>query len=81
MILTTAIEEIWPHLDPAQTVRVNRLISRAESIILQRFPTVPKRIAEGELSQQVVEGHPRYRARCSRRHGQARIPRGFHGMG
>lgn len=56
MILTTAIEEIWPHLDQDQIDRVNRLIPRAEAVILQRFPTVLKRISDGTLSQQVVAG-------------------------
>ena len=55
-ILTTPATDLWPRLDPAQAVEAQRLIDRAELIVLQRFPTVPQRIAEGNLNRLVVAG-------------------------
>ena len=55
-ILTTPAADLWPRLDPEQAAEAQRLIERAEGIVLQRFPTIPQRIAEGKLTRLVVAG-------------------------
>lgn len=56
MFFTAAIEDVWPHLAQDGHARAARMIDRAETLILQRFPTIPQRIDAGELSKSVVAG-------------------------
>lgn len=48
--------EIWPDVDDAQLQRIVRLIDRAEALIMQRFPTLRKRVDDQALSLTVVAG-------------------------
>lgn len=54
--LTADPKILWPHLDGTRLEEAKRLIERAESIILQRFPSIPTRIQQHRLSVEVVAG-------------------------
>lgn len=54
--LTADPKTLWPHLDSARLEDAKRLIERAESIVLQRFPSIPTRIQQRRLSTEVVAG-------------------------
>ncbi|MFI5504467.1 hypothetical protein ACFLIN_03770 [Corynebacterium kutscheri] len=48
--------EIWPTADATQLKLITRLIDRAEALVMQRFPTLEKRLLTGALSVTVVAG-------------------------
>lgn len=56
IFLKSPIAEIWPDLDGSRESYAERLVGRAEAIIMQRFPTLEKRTRDGSISASVVAG-------------------------
>ncbi|APM36589.1 hypothetical protein ACQXY3_10225 [Corynebacterium diphtheriae] len=56
IFLKIPIVEIWPDLDGSRESYAERLVGRAEAIIMQRFPTLEKRTRDGAISISVVAG-------------------------
>lgn len=56
IFLKTSIAEIWPDLEDSRESYAERLVGRAEAIIMQRFPTLEKRTRDGAISISVVAG-------------------------
>lgn len=56
IFLKSLIAEIWPDLDGSRESYAERLVGRAEAIIIQRFPTLEKRTRDGSISASVVAG-------------------------
>lgn len=52
----TSLRTVWPDADSAEQVRLERLVDRAEALIVQRFPTTLRRVEDGSLSATVVAG-------------------------
>ncbi|ALA68450.1 hypothetical protein [Corynebacterium lactis] len=52
----TSLRAVWPDADSAEQVRLERLVDRAEALIVQRFPTTLRRVEDGSLSVTVVAG-------------------------
>ncbi|WP_042891651.1 hypothetical protein [Corynebacterium ulcerans] len=52
----TQPKKLWTDADSAELSRIDRLIERAEAIILQRFPVTAQRVVDGKLSTTVVAG-------------------------
>lgn len=56
IFLKIPIAEIWSDLDGSRESYAERLVGRAEAIIMQRFPTLEKRTRDGSISASVVAG-------------------------
>lgn len=56
IFLKIPIAEIWSDLDGSRESYAERLVGRAEAIIMQRFPTLEKRTRDGSISISVVAG-------------------------